>query len=501
MKKVSLFLVGLVLAWALCSCSTEEVNPGAAASEPTVAVGKVRSVGEALSELEAVLDHLDAPTRAGGQRTYSLDKVAVAGGSAATRGEEGDALPDTLAYVVNFDDGEGFAVLGALRNSAPVYAVTEKGTMDAARLNEAIAQAYARLTASEEAGSQTRAAEESEIREIGIDIVPQLLAQVLVLEATALASGDGEISGWGNTPKNVYLRTEYSDWTLGAIIGPCVITKWDQGYPFNMACAPLPPGYVGEEFKEHRGRCAVGCVILAVGQLTACTQHPRVIPSLPVSCTWNDLKSVSNYSNFTSFNYRTVDDFFAANPSEKTKCQYLATYLYTLWDIKYCMATPGVSTGSTIRNARNALLELDYNYYKNATIKGMSFDPTNLVNNLNDMYAMLDESKPVFVRGDGATGGHAWLIDGYQRRSRWKTDYYRKNSGEVYDISALETNNLVHCNWGYQGYCDGYYEVGIFTLNPSTYREEWVDKDVPYDPMNNHYIGKDYSVNNQMIIY
>lgn len=43
------------------------------------------------------------------------------------------------------------------------------------------------------------------------------------------------------------------------------------------------------------------------------------------------------------------------------------------------------------------------------------------------------------------TGGHAWVYDGYVSAS-----------------SGGTTSNLLHCNWGWGGYQDGYYISGAF---------------------------------------
>lgn len=59
----------------------------------------------------------------------------------------------------------------------------------------------------------------------------------------------------------------------------------------------------------------------------------------------------------------------------------------------------------------------------------------------------LDSMKPVIYRGSnfGGTGGHAWVIDGYQGTS----------------------GNHFHCNWGWNGYHNGYFYLS--SLTPASY--------------------------------
>ena len=56
--------------------------------------------------------------------------------------------------------------------------------------------------------------------------------------------------------------------------------------------------------------------------------------------------------------------------------------------------------------------------------------------------------------------GHAWVIDQVMQRSR----FVYKDAFETRAI-VKETQYLVHCNWGWNGYNNGYYHSGIFNTN------------------------------------
>jgi hypothetical protein len=70
-------------------------------------------------------------TRAAGRTIASIDNFNGARGK--TRA---DGSPETLAYVVNFEEG-GFAVLSATTNHEPIVCITEGGSLTAQELEEA----------------------------------------------------------------------------------------------------------------------------------------------------------------------------------------------------------------------------------------------------------------------------------------------------------------------------------------------------------------------------
>jgi hypothetical protein len=63
---------------------------------------------------------------------------------------------------------------------------------------------------------------------------------------------------------------------------------------------------------------------------------------------------------------------------------------------------------------------------------------------------------------NGGTSGHAWVVDGCIGYRQLVRVY---NSNEVLLREYYLYRNLVHCNWGWEGVCDGYYETSVFDLN------------------------------------
>lgn len=71
---------------------------------------------------------------------------------------------------------------------------------------------------------------------------------------------------------------------------------------------------------------------------------------------------------------------------------------------------------------------------------------------------MLQLYKPVYMRGESPNlGGHAWVIDGYDKYSSW-TDYYNKETGEFYmRESGIGGYIYLHFNYGWNNTSDAYY--------------------------------------------
>lgn len=94
------------------------------------------TVEQALDELEGILDEIDGSTRSGGRRVRSVETLAASQLGAETRSTETAEIGD-LIHVVNFEDGAGYAILGADDRVPSVIAITEQGSLTASDLEKA----------------------------------------------------------------------------------------------------------------------------------------------------------------------------------------------------------------------------------------------------------------------------------------------------------------------------------------------------------------------------
>ena len=111
----------LLICMLLLGACAKDAPPPATAPTPKTLSFRVPEE-EALRQLDNVLDILDTPTR-GGKRTV---KEIFEHRSARTRSTDG-STPNSLLYIVNFDDDQGYAVLAADSRLEPVLALIDSG--------------------------------------------------------------------------------------------------------------------------------------------------------------------------------------------------------------------------------------------------------------------------------------------------------------------------------------------------------------------------------------
>ena len=233
------------------------------------------------------------------------------------------------------------------------------------------------------------------------------------------------------------LEDNYTEPPLHTSVAPLLSTSWDQSPYYNDLC-PYS-SYYGE-------RTVTGCVATATAQVMKYWAHPTT-----------GYGSHSYYHSTygtQSANFGTATYAWSSMPAQLTSSSTatqktaVATLMYHVGvaiDMDYDVSSNGGSGAQTMANgsptaasAENALR----NYFKyKSSLRQVSIDdysPTEwstlLMNELNN-------NRPILYTGRDNSGGHCFVCDGYS------------NSGQF------------HINWGWGGYCDGYYTIGY--LNPS----------------------------------
>ena len=328
------------------------------------------------------------------------------------------ALPD--AYIVNFEDNQGYVVLGANTNVDPIVAVTDCGHIDPITLSvrenqESVNMSRENFRAFEGVEELYPVADEGAI-------VTQAICNAFI----RIDDGDEEIPGGGGTGGG---GSSHQYHTCSTILH----TDWSQGYwgscnVYNKYC-----------YKNDHQFAYAGCSTAALAMIIAGVEFPTFL-----------------YVNNTLVDYDAM------------KNSRLATQL-TLEDQEYV----SLLYGAIFNNVNKAFVLEEGTCITPAAIKDLMSDMgfanvemlsgSNITNEmLNCISTMMLNRRPVFISAiEGLLGGHSWVIDG--------ASY---NSSENY---------LLHCNWGWGGADNGYYSPSCF--NPPSLGNEfsWHFRVISYD--------------------
>lgn len=331
-----------------------------------------------------------------------------------------------LLYAVNFVDEGGYALLSAdSRIDEDILAVVEKGTVHE---NDFVLSNYG-LTPTENDDLSTDSYEE--MVESGVLAMSDMHTQMnhLCLEYARNEidnySSSKNGSNSGNT-SNTTTPVSYQ-WQIEEQVPRMLTTAWTQRTKdddiFNKYCPE-----VGLFFKR---KAPAGCVCIAVSQIIAYHEYPYGLTCNNMQIDYSEIKKIYTCNNIWDSGSEIGREMlarFCICVGAGCETQYHSIFGYPWgfawpWNAKSCLETMG---------------------YKNVSWN-LSYDEYRVLTSLNN-------GCPVFMSAiAGVVAGHAWVIDGYIKRN------YVSSIGTV-----TKTQTLVHCNWGWQGICNGYFTSGIF---------------------------------------
>ena len=326
----------------------------------------------------------------------------------ATRSTDAEDAP--AVYLIDIPDG-GCAVMGADKRLEPVYAIMDETKLSPEDL-------VATSTRTESTGEE--------------DI--QTFVTGLINDAV-----EADLMGLVPFPKDSLFipdpteKLRVWDETTNILqVTPLLDTKWCQTAPFNnnyRLCS-------GGERKK------AGCGIIASAQIMYYHKTPSVL-------------------NGTAFNWDLLRFYEVGYSNQPTA----ATIEVANYISKIAVAA-GVNINENIVQTGVGFSEIanlfNTNGYSNAMFITYSY---------NTIKTMLGQNLPVFISAHESNGGdsHMWVIDGCNlyKIDHWVRESYYVGPGWDYNeyISSTDYYNLFHCNYGFEGRCDGYYNSAIFNTN------------------------------------
>lgn len=241
------------------------------------------------------------------------------------------------------------------------------------------------------------------------------------------------------------LETSCSSWEDIYLYYPLLNVSWGQGYPYNL----LTP------FIECSGSMVhppLGCATIATAQILSFYKYPTVFDGVNV-----------NWIEMTAY-----PSIYSLSPIYQTQLQTMLNAVALGVSIEWGCG----GSGTTILEVEKYLNKVGY-----VSELITNYDKTKVINSISN-------SRPIYMRGTQKdTIGHAWVIDGANKKMRTITQsvFRYKYPGVppsftlpsdwdlVDETTTTETEEYVHCNFGYEGMYDGYYIHGVFQLHDDTY--------------------------------
>ena len=229
------------------------------------------------------------------------------------------------------------------------------------------------------------------------------------------------------------------------VVAPLIKTTWDQEAPYNNSCP-----------KISGTKTLTGCVATAMAQVMNYWQWPETgegSASVTVSgttytanfgtATYDWANMVDHYTTY--YSGTTSNSVSTPTTAQKNAVALLMYHCGVAAEMDYGTDVSGAYTiypnasSTTTRCAQYALIN---NFkYKSSTVKGYyrsggyGYSAVSDATWLNLLKTELDAGRPIMYAGADSEGGHSFICDGY------------------------DDKNYFHFNWGWSGYCDGYYTV------------------------------------------
>lgn len=246
-----------------------------------------------------------------------------------------------------------------------------------------------------------------------------------LIEAGAVASPRVQTE-WQSLLSSKYHRVRDNS------VAPLLSTRWNQGYPYNLQCPYSIP---------DSAYSVTGCVATATAQVMKYWNHPAVGRGMHSYS--SNFGTLSARFDTTHYDWTHMPDSpnWMSSDQERAAVAQLMYHVGVAVEMDYSPHSSGAHVSSDGDNAmassENALK--NYFRYNQGLFSAAKTDYTDTEWDAL-LTAELDAARPMLVSGNDGSSGHAFVIDGY------------------------DTTGFFHLNWGWGGYCDGYYTLD--SLNP-----------------------------------
>lgn len=354
---------------------------------------------------------------------------------------------DTLMYLVNFQNNQGWELIAADKRLPIMLAENEEGGFEIKSLPPGLSVWLDDLANRIYELKQT---DEGEItsREYQIWLNIETYSNYLsgaptqkIIDQDLIPIDEGYWTLVGVTTTNLPTIT----------VGPFTQTKWGQGYPWNT-CVPFTDNSLST-------RCPAGCVAIAGAQMGYFLHDklgvPVNAPGSGVCYGYSDGSSKNysfSFSNFSSSVWGSMAHYYYS--SGTNYAAYLIGYIGMNIDMDYDEEGSATGMGDL----------MDFYDDWGISCGDQDYSSSTVLSSLNNGYPVIvSADRKYYTTFLGINiphyRGHAWIIDGYESRRVKYTYYYEwvgLNTGltplpELRTSESISTTKLFIMNWGYSG--------------------------------------------------
>ena len=404
-------------------------------------------------------------------------------------------MPDTIAYLFNFNDSLGFTIIAAdTRLDSPILCYTGSGTLGDSIDNPGMAL----FLEGAEYYIERSIIEAQQLRDSLIASILEKIDEIGVKDTVYIDENDIATKALapvineyidGTNPQTSY---SYGPWSVNTRVGPLLSVEWGQGAPFN---ANVPKNCSN----DPSGKAPVGCVVVSTSYILTYWFNKKSVlltldgysfnSNLLCRYTWNPNRYDVAASNSIQTSNGTSEAIQA-----RSQLARLFERVGSRIGIEYDCDGSSAKTTNGVEFLRS--LGFTYGvsgYFDEIWERGQDYNFDVVKNSLN-------QGRPVIARGNSEkttttflginlwstyNGGHSWVMDGYMRNSRQVTvTVSTSSSGYAAPLLKSNLNNpvmlitttttstyteyspyYIHHNWGWRGTDNGYYVAGSFNAN------------------------------------
>ena len=400
----------LAVAIFIVACSNHESIDSVPMTPIKSSVNNIRSYEDAMKIAQASISMLNDPKSStrGESNTRKIDldnSKKVVKLDAKTRSDL--CINDTLIYVFNFQDNEGFILVSASENTEPILAITEQGYYNPE--------------------------ERSEI--VGFELFMSMAKNYV-----ATASKQASRSYTRALQKDTIIHS----YTVNA--GPYVTVKWGQNYPEGEFCS----------------NGLAGCTNTAMAQVMSYYQYPSGI-SLTYSGADQNYQTL-NWTDLKNHNTQNQHHWYSSSCNNQNAHKAIARLHRQLGKLNQSEYENG-GTSTYAYKSRQTFINLGYNisYWYHKDYDG--YNSYFVRNQLNNAHLLLFGGTLITENNDSI--GHRWIADGYL--TDVATEYVMELVGSgnhpmwvIVGQYGSATYYYNHFNWGWYGENNGYFLEDVY---------------------------------------